>query len=91
VPVHKIPASTYHEDVQAIMREGEIPCSAVKVGRFIIVTTVYHGTRYEFRPAHRLDDLTHAARLGAQEQRVVWERDPLLHSFLTDSIVEDGE
>jgi len=90
VPTHKIPASTYHEDIQDIMRQGEIPTTSVKVGRFFIVTTVYHGTRFEYRRANQLDEFTHAARVGAQEQRAVWERDPLLHSFLGDDVVRDA-
>ena len=88
MPVHKIPRATLHEDLTSLEREGESVVSITPVGRHFVVVTRFH-TPNEFRPAQRLDKITHAARVGAQEQRVVWDRDPLLHSFVTDKVVVD--
>ena len=87
MPYHKIPAAHLHEDLIALEREGETAVLTQRVGDYVIVKTEYHRPRVETRP---LRDLTHAARLGAIEQRAAWD-DPLLESFVTDGIVRgDG-
>ena len=89
MPVHTIPAASIHEDLQQIQREGEvIQHIARKDRRTFVVVTTYPEAR-ETRPALR--EFTHAARLGALEQRAKWDADPLLHSFVTDDIVRDGD
>ena len=88
MPVHKIPRGAIHEDLTQLEREGESVVSVTPVGRHFVVVTRFH-TPAEFRPAHRLDKLTHASRVGDPEQRAEWNRDPLLHSFITDQVVVD--
>lgn len=67
MPVHKIPASSLHEDLQALEREGESVVTTTSVGEFVIVTTKFHGNNIELR------GLTHAERVGAQAQRAAWD------------------
>ena len=88
MPVHKIPVGHLHEDLIALEREGETAVTTVREGDYFVVTTKFHTpSRVETRP---LRDITHAARLGAIEQRAAWD-DPLLESFVTDGIVRgDG-
>jgi len=85
VPVHKIPVGHLHDDLIALEREGETVTNTEREGEYFIVTTVFRGQR-ETRVLH---DLTHAARVGAQEQRAAWD-DPLLESFVSDDIVRGG-
>ena len=90
MPVHTIPAAHLHEDLLQIQREGERIVQVIPNGRrrFTVLT---EWPDREIRPAHRLAGFTHAARVGAVELRAEWDRDPLLHSFLGDQIVVDGD
>ena len=90
MPVHKVPAASIHEEcIDLERRQGERIRSVERISRhYFLVITDYPELR-ETRPALR--DITHAARLGALEQRAEWDADPLLHSFLTDDIVRDGD
>ena len=85
MPAHKIPVGHLHEDLIALERKGETAKTVTQEGAYYIVTTEYH-TPLETRPLH---DLTHAARLGAQETRAAWD-DPLLAAFVADDIVRGG-
>lgn len=89
MPVHKIPAGSIHEDLIAIERDGEEIALVERASRnyFIVVTRF---PALQTRPAHPYDALTHAARVGAMETRAEWDREPLLHSFLTDDVVRDA-
>lgn len=80
MPVHKVPAASLHEDLIQIQREGEEITHVVQQSKhYFVVLTKY--PRPELRP------LTHAARVGAMEQRAEWD------AFLTDDIVRlpDGD
>lgn len=86
MPVHKVPAASLHEDLIQIQREGEVIDHVIQQSRnYWLVVTRFPSRHAELRP------LTHAARVGAMEQRAEWDRDPLLQSFLTDDIVRDGD
>ena len=89
MPVHTIPAAHLHEDLLQIQREGERIVQVIPNGRrrFTVLTEF---PETQTRP-HRLEGLSHAARVGAIELRAEWDRDPLLHSFLTDDVVRDGD
>ena len=69
MPAHKIPVGHLHEDLITLEREGETAKTVTREGDYYIVTTEYHHP-VETRPALR--ELTHAARLGAIEQRAAW-------------------
>lgn len=86
MPVHKIPVGHLHEDLIALEREGETAVTTVREGDYFVVTTKFHTSAVETRP---LRGITHAARVGAIEQRAAWD-DPLLESFTTDHIVGGG-
>lgn len=81
MPVHKIPAASIHEDLQDIERQGELIRQVTRIDYeyFLVLTD---------KPT--LNEITHAARLGAIEQRAKWDRDGLLHSFITDDVVRDA-
>ena len=87
MPVHKIPAASLHEDLIDIQRQGEIIDQVVQQSKSYFVVVTRMPQLRETRPA--LHDLTHAARVGAIEQRAAWD-DPLLESFVTDGIVRGG-
>lgn len=88
MPVHKIPAASIHEDCIDLERQGERIRSVDRISKHYFLVLTDYPRLQETRP--NLRELTHAARVGAQEQRAQWDRDPLLHSFLTDGIVRDG-
>ena len=91
MPVHKIPAASLHEDLIDIQRQGEIIDDVTQYGRsyFIVVTRLPELREFRANSGRTLADLTHAARVGAQEQRAAWD-DPLLESFVSDDIVRGG-
>ncbi len=68
VPYHRIPRANIHEDLLAIEREGERVVSAHPD------TEVFHVfTEYVRAVETRLSPMTHAARVGAQQQRAEWD------------------
>lgn len=88
MPVHKIPAGSIHEDCHDLERQGERIRLVERVSRshFLVVTDF--PKLAETRP--NLAPLTHAARVGAMEQRAQWDADPVLRAFLEDDIVREG-
>lgn len=83
MPAHKVSAVELVDTLQRLERSGEEPSCVVPFGddQFLIVT------RFVNPMAKRLATLTHAARTIDRPDK--WDRDPLLHSFLTDQIVTD--
>jgi len=73
-----------HEDLIDIQRQGEIIDHVTQYGRSYFIVVTRKPELRETRPGLR--EVTHAARVGAIEQRAAWD-DPLLESFYTDGIL----
>jgi len=81
VPAHMVPSGDLVDRLRHLERNGEevITVAPITTEQFLVVTRLVN-------PNHtRLAAVTHAARTGADK----WDRDPLLHSFVTDHIVVD--
>jgi hypothetical protein len=78
MPVHTVPRNQLATELHRIARHEHVVTVTQDGDQFVIVTEPR--ASYETR----LGSVTHAARIGA-----TWDRDPLLHSFLTDQIVTD--
>lgn len=79
MPAHQVSAPELVATLHRLERQHEQPVTVVPYGQgYVIVTRLVDAN------VTRLAAVTHAARVGAE-----WDRDPLLHSFLTDHIVVD--
>lgn len=81
MPAHQVDSHDLVATINQLERAGEhvITITPFTGSTYVVVT------RYVDRNQTRLAAVTHAARVGADK----WDRDPLLHSFLTDHIVID--
>ena len=84
MPVHTIPVDELVAELARLETVGETATTITVLDERAVVTTMLvKGPGYETRLAFA----THRARLGVNE----WTRDPLLHSFIKDDIVRDGD
>lgn len=78
MPVHEVPRGQLALELRRIFRTERVVTVTQDGDMFVIVTEP--GAPIETR----LGAVTHQTRVG-----LLWDRDPLLHSFLTDHIVTD--
>ena len=80
MPARMVPSGALLDTLQQYERNGEEVTSVTPFNQdqFLVITRLVNPIQT------RLAAVTHAARVGAE-----WDRDPLLHSFLTDQIVTD--
>ena len=78
MPVHTVPRGHLATELRRITRTEQVVTITPDGDWFVVVT--HPSTPIETR----LGGVTHQARVG-----IDWDRDPLLHSFLTDHIVTD--
>lgn len=78
MPVHVVPSGQLAVELRRITQRELVRTVTRDGDHFVIVTDA--GTPVETR----LGPNTHQARVGIE-----WDRDPLLHSFITDRIVID--
>ena len=81
MPAHQVHGHDLVATITRLERSGEqvVTITPFAGFTFIVVTRLVNPVET------RLAAVTHAARTGAD----AWDRDPLLHSFLTDHIVTD--
>lgn len=80
MPAHQVHGHDLVATITRFERSGEqvVTITPFAGFTFIVVTRLVNPVET------RLAAVTHAARVGVE-----WDRDPLLHSFLTDHIVTD--
>jgi hypothetical protein len=78
MPVHEVPRGQLALELRRIARTEHVVTVTQDGDMFVIVTEP--GAPIETR----LGAATHQARVG-----IAWDREPLLHSFITDHIVID--
>jgi hypothetical protein len=81
VPAHQVNGHDLVAFLTKLERTGEQVVTITPFAGFSYVVV----TRLTNPVETRLAAVTHAARVGAD----TWDRDPLLHSFITDHIVVD--
>lgn len=81
MPARMVPSGALLDTLRQYERNGEeVTCvTPVNDDQFLVITRLVNPIQT------RLAAVTHAARTGAD----AWDRDPLLHSFVTDHIVID--